>query len=293
MRISTLMADPTRERCPDYTLAEFDNERIVFTVDGKTDEEAVEILRALWTIHHARDIGRWERQHEIVAEEEEQRREQVEQEAEQQCALQLEEEEEAKKEEKKKYKNKFAPIPDRPLLATVLLLLSQHALSKLRKGDYVPLHLFMNKGIREAEEDSSGDENLLTLVQTDKGPTFQTSASVKAKKHKVKDKALSQEEFAEANYRMLNAMRQQDWPVKRLDMVRYFWLALEGHSWRHDLSEYHKCTLLLYQGRVRRDWHKTLGTPDAFRLLPLQVGRLNDYHQELLDNVYAAKIEAM
>jgi hypothetical protein len=55
-----LMADPTRERCPDYMLAEFDNECIVFTVDGKTDEEAVEILRALWTIHHVRDIGRWE-----------------------------------------------------------------------------------------------------------------------------------------------------------------------------------------------------------------------------------------
>jgi uncharacterized membrane protein len=54
------MADPTRECCPDYMLAEFDNECIVFMVDGKTDEEAVEILKALWTIHHARNIGRWE-----------------------------------------------------------------------------------------------------------------------------------------------------------------------------------------------------------------------------------------
>jgi hypothetical protein len=88
-------------------------------------------------------------------------------------------------------------------------------------------------------------------------------------------------------------MRQQDWPVEHLDMVRHFWLALEGHSWRHDPSKYCKCALLLYQGRVRRDWHKTLGTPDAFCLLPLQVGRLNNYHQELLDNAYTAKIEAM
>jgi uncharacterized membrane protein len=54
------MADPTQEHCLDYALAEFDNEHIIFTVDGKTDEEAVEILRVLWTIHHARDIGRWE-----------------------------------------------------------------------------------------------------------------------------------------------------------------------------------------------------------------------------------------
>jgi len=88
-------------------------------------------------------------------------------------------------------------------------------------------------------------------------------------------------------------MRQQDWPAERLDMVRLFWLAIEGHEWRHDPSEYRKRALLLYQGRVRRDWHKTLGTLDAFRLLPLHVGRLNDYHQELLNNAYAAKIEAV
>jgi hypothetical protein len=199
------------------------------------------------------------------------------------------------KEEKKKYKKKFAPIPNRPLPAMALLLPSQHALSKLHKGDYVPLHLFTNKGICEAEEDGSGDEDLLTLVQleTDKGPTFQTSASVKAKKHKVKGEALSWEDFAEANYRMLNAMRHQDWPEEHLDMVRHFWLALEGQSWRHDPSEYRKCALLLYQGRVRRDWHKTLGTTDTFHLLPLQVERLNDYHQELLDNAYTTKIEAV
>ena len=269
------MADPTRERCPDYALPRFDDERLVFTVDGKMDEEAVEILRALWTIHHARDVEAWENQREANTEEERQRREQAEQAVEQQRALQLKEEEEAKKEEKKKYKNKFAPISDRPLPSTALLLPSQHALTKLRKGDYVPLYLFTNKGIREAEEDGSGDEDLLTLVQTDKGPTFQTSASVKVKKHKVKDEALSWEEFRESSYRMLNAMRQQDWLLERLDMFRAFWLALEGHAWRRDPSEYRKRALLLYQGRVRRDWHKTIGTPDAFCLLPLHIGRLN------------------
>ena len=36
-----------------------------------------------------------------------------------------------------------------------------------------------------------------------------------------------------------------------------------------------------------------LGMTDAFHLLPLNAGRLNDYHQELLDNVYASKIEAI
>ena len=76
-------------------------------------------------------------------------------------------------------------------------------------------------------------------------------------------------------------------------MVRDFWVALEMHDWCHDTSETRKRALLLYQGRVRRDWHKTLGTPDAFRLLPLRMDRLHEYHQELLDNAYAAKIEVL
>jgi len=113
----------------------------------------------------------------------------------------------------------------------------------MRKGDYIPLYLFTNKGICKAEEDGLGAKDPLTLVQTDKGLTFQTSASVKVRKHKIKNEVLSWEEFGEVNYRMLNAMRQQDWPAECLDMVRLFWLAIKGHNWRHDPSEYHKHAL--------------------------------------------------
>jgi hypothetical protein len=76
-------------------------------------------------------------------------------------------------------------------------------------------------------------------------------------------------------------------------MFKLFWLALQCDDWRHDPSEYRKCALLLYQGRVGSDWHKTLGTPDAFRLILLHVGHLNDYHQELHDNTYATEIVAV
>ncbi|KAF8547080.1 hypothetical protein OG21DRAFT_1396951, partial [Imleria badia] len=61
------------------------------------------------------------------------------------------------------------------------------------------------------------------------------------------DEHLSWEEFSQANYRMLNAMKQQEWPIDRIDMVRDFWVTLETHDWCHDLSEYRKRALLLYQ----------------------------------------------
>ena len=88
-------------------------------------------------------------------------------------------------------------------------------------------------------------------------------------------------------------MRQQEWPEEWVNMVCNFWIAFETHTWRHDLSEYHKRALLLYQGRVCRDWHKTLGTLAAVCLLPLNEDHLNELHQELLDNVYMAKIDAV
>ncbi|KAF8546457.1 hypothetical protein OG21DRAFT_1426972 [Imleria badia] len=287
------MADPNLEVCPDYALPEFEDERLIFTLDGKAEEEAIALLRNLWGLSNARDIEAWERQRAADAEVKRQHIELARQQVEQQRALRAQEEADAKKEEQKKFKNKFTPLPNRPLPDIALILPSQHVLNKLCKGDYVALFLFTNKGIREAEEDGSGDEDLLTLVQTDKGPTFQTSASVKAKKHRVKDEALSWEEFSQANYRMLNAMRQQEWPADCLKMIHDFWIAIETHSWRHDPSEHRQRALLIYQGRIRKDWHKTLGMVDAFCLLPLHAGHLNDYHQELLDNAYASKIDAI
>ena len=252
------MADPNLKVCPDYQWPEFDDVWLVFTLNGKTKEEAVVLLRNIWGLNNARAIENWQHQCMEEAEAERQCIEFAEQEAEQQWALHKEEKVEAKREERKKYKNKFTPISNRPLSDATLILPPQHALTKLCKGDYVPLYLFTNKGIWEAEKDGSGDEDLLTLVQTDKGPTFQSSVSVKAKKHKVKDKVLSLEEFSQANFRMLNAMHQQEWAADLLEMVRNFWIAIETHNWQHDPSKYCQCTLLVYQDRIHKDWHKML-----------------------------------
>ncbi|KAG6373154.1 hypothetical protein JVT61DRAFT_6770 [Boletus reticuloceps] len=127
----------------------------------------------------------------------------------------------------------------------------------------------------------------------DKGPTFQTVACAKAKKHKVKDEHLSWEEFSQAKYCKIVAMKQQEWPEERIKMVHNFWIAFEMHDWRHDTSEYCKKALLLYQGRIRTDWHKTLGTSAAFCLLLLCKDHLDDLHHELLDNAYAAKMDTV
>ncbi|KIK76808.1 hypothetical protein PAXRUDRAFT_17927 [Paxillus rubicundulus Ve08.2h10] len=174
------MTNPHKEECLNHMLPEFKEARLLFMVEGKTDEEAAALLSNLWDFNNNK--------------------------------AKLEE-------EQKKYKKEISPIPNRPLQTTSLLLPLQHALNKLCKGEYIPLYFFTNKGIREAEDDGSRDEDLLTLIQIDKGPMFQMAASAKAKKHMVRDKHLTWEEFSQANYCMITMMKQQEWPDEQISMI--------------------------------------------------------------------------
>ena len=62
LALSRTMANPNREVCPDYALPEFDDARLLFTVDGKTDEEAATLLKNLWNLKNTKEIANWERQ---------------------------------------------------------------------------------------------------------------------------------------------------------------------------------------------------------------------------------------
>ncbi|KIK74997.1 hypothetical protein PAXRUDRAFT_19358 [Paxillus rubicundulus Ve08.2h10] len=194
------MSNPHNEVCPDYLQPEFTKAQLVFTVEGKSEEESVVFLKTIWQFNNARDIEKWDGQCEVEAE-----------------ANHLAKETTPWRRKGSAYSKSRK---QRPLPATALLLPPQHTLNKLRKGDYVPLHYFTNRGIREVEEDTASmEDNILTLVQSDTGPTFQTSVSIRAKEYKVKDEHLTWEEFSQANYQMFNAMWQQDWPNECIIMI--------------------------------------------------------------------------
>ena len=125
------MANPHFDECLDYLSPDFEEARLMFTVDRKTDKEAALILRNLWIFSNAKAIEAWDWQ--CAAENEERQLQLVQAEQEEECLRTLceEEAEQAKLDEWKKYKNKFAPIPECPLPATALLLPSQHTLNKL------------------------------------------------------------------------------------------------------------------------------------------------------------------
>ncbi|KIK79782.1 hypothetical protein PAXRUDRAFT_160331 [Paxillus rubicundulus Ve08.2h10] len=145
------MSNPYNGVCPDYLQLEYTEAQPVFTVEGRLEEEAAAFLKTIWQFNNARDIVKWDNQCEAEVEVNRLAKENETLEEERQRILQEQEVEMASQEEQKKYKNKFVPIPNKPLPAIVLLLPLQHTLNKLHKGDYIPLHYFTNRGIHKVE----------------------------------------------------------------------------------------------------------------------------------------------
>ena len=127
------MSNPDDKFCLDYLQPEFAKARLIFTVEGKSKEEAAIFLETIWQFNNTRDIMRWDNQHKAETEVEHLAKVNKTHEEERQCILYEQEAITAKLEEWKKYKNKFILIPNKPLSAIALLLLPQHTLTSFTR----------------------------------------------------------------------------------------------------------------------------------------------------------------
>ncbi|KAG9314869.1 hypothetical protein JVU11DRAFT_3968 [Chiua virens] len=163
------MNNPHLKAQPNFSLQDYVDARLIFMVEGKTDEEATALLKEVWHFNHYRAIAAWDQQRRTEQEELEQACRQKELDH----AAHKQEHQLALQEERKKHKNKFLPISNRPLPSHSLFIPLQHTLNKLNKGEYVPLYYFSNKGMHEAKEKTPNlDDDVLTLTHTDGGPVW-------------------------------------------------------------------------------------------------------------------------
>ena len=167
---------------------------------------------------------------------------------------------------------------------------SPHALRRLRKGEYVELHYFTNKGLAEAQSIShSVDDEALTLIQDDQGlHTFVPISAAKAKETMIPDHELTWPQIDEATHRMLQSMKECGWGVDRTDAHLHFWMNLSAHEWRHDADDAACQALILYQATYRRRWHDTLGTPSSFNLKYVDEEALTKFKFKITSKLQAA-----
>jgi hypothetical protein len=136
----------------------------------------------------------------------------------------------------KKNRNKFLPFNNVKVTSTIPITPSPHALRKLRKGEYVELHYFTNKGLAEAQSIShSVDDDALALLQDEQGlHSFVPIAVAKAKETVIPDHKLTWPQIDEATHRLLQAMKENGWEVDCIDAHLQFWMNLSAHEWRHN-----------------------------------------------------------
>ncbi|KIL00545.1 hypothetical protein PAXRUDRAFT_129583 [Paxillus rubicundulus Ve08.2h10] len=128
--------DPAAEiETPDYSTAEFNQERQELRVAGFTEEQAIAVLQRLYHVQEQkeRDIRARERQEALLAE-----AEAGEWAAQLQCQRE-DEDVQALQEESKKHKSKFAPIPDTLVPMEPVIMAAQAVLRKLKNHQFVEM----------------------------------------------------------------------------------------------------------------------------------------------------------
>ncbi|KIN97237.1 hypothetical protein M404DRAFT_32459 [Pisolithus tinctorius Marx 270] len=199
----------------------------------------------------------------------------------------------ARKKKRKKYKAKFTPIRNIKAPTGPVNIPAPYASRKLLKGEYCELYFFTNAGLAEAESfNPSVDDEALTLLKTDSGQHLWVPASATRDKASViKDEDLTWEQFGEAALRMVEAMRNHDWPEESVQMHIDFWTALESHPWRRSPREHYKRALLLYQSQQRQRWHRSNLGSYRWSLAELNEELLNTAKDEILDNERTKQLE--
>ncbi|KAI5980777.1 hypothetical protein EDD15DRAFT_2430257 [Pisolithus albus] len=134
---------------PDFATAEHAQQRQLLVDTGLSEEQA-----AAWDARQA-ERTRVQLETERAQQEENERRRQAEEEL----------RETVHNEERKKYKNKFAPVVDAPLPIGPVHIPSRIALTRMKKGEYIEMWYFTNKGIRAAETSSTRSSKKQQLLR--------------------------------------------------------------------------------------------------------------------------------
>ncbi|KAF8063371.1 hypothetical protein FPV67DRAFT_1387749, partial [Lyophyllum atratum] len=138
---------------------------------------------------------------------------------------------------------------------------SRFALNKLKDFDYIELSYFTPEACDSAaKHDFSIGSEAFTFM------------------HVIPDEELQWEQMTLASTSMVAHMLKAHWPKEHLEALRTFYYNIINHKWRATRDGY--AALLIYQARVRREWHHQLEDLDGDGAF--NIGIINDV---LLSNI--------
>ncbi|KIK72411.1 hypothetical protein PAXRUDRAFT_22020 [Paxillus rubicundulus Ve08.2h10] len=260
------MADPSFERCPDFTGEAYRAIRDALAqAVNENDQQVTERLTAAWDADHTLWVEAWNQQQLVKAQiQAEAERMQLEQEAEAHQLAEEEAERECKEAEKKKPKmNDFDETSSVP--SVIVQRPSQHALQKLSTFDFIDLWYFSPAGCTEATRNNRANaDDTFSISKVDEILTLRSIASVKASRNAIEDHKLTFEVFLQAKNNFLFYAKSALWPSKHLDTLTEFFWNIETHPMRAKPNG--NTIVLTYASRVRYNWHDDLKANRAFNI---------------------------
>ncbi|KAF8954180.1 hypothetical protein BDZ97DRAFT_1641625, partial [Flammula alnicola] len=204
-----IMNNPHLLQCPDYTVDLYSDERNNLTGAGLSEQAALALLQNMWKKANDIDKLKWDERvnaEQLAAEADSLARHEA-----QQAAIALKEQEAiaAEKEEMKKNKSKYFPVNmNRVAPKGRDVIPSTAVMTKLKKGDYVPLYHFTNDGLDRVDHDPTAESNNSTRLVTnpDGSLSWEPVLNNKSINAVKSDAELSIEDFCHASPRMLTAM---------------------------------------------------------------------------------------
>ena len=283
--MARLQINPALLESPDYASPTYALARAPLINANTTEEQAIQILKDIWTAGNDADKLTWQLQ---VDEDEalltEQRRVQSEVD-DLRAQAEVEEAETLRKDEVKKNKSKYLPIPDRDVPTVAPVVAANYAIRKMEKGLYVELWYYTNAGLDEAFRNSNTiDDEAMTMLRLPNGSTsWVPAAATKTALAVTDDKNILWEDFCQAAPRMILAMEEADWPQDRVQMIAKFWGNLQVHELRSSRDPLDQKTLLIYQAEQRRLWHLAITSPRG----AYNISRINEeIMRKTRDKVY-------
>jgi hypothetical protein len=278
-----ILHDPHLEIRPDHAGPHYDVLRNALVQNGMTPEQALQALNDSWTQNHDARALAWDQQ---VADDAAQAAQDVNQGPQQQPEDLVPQDppqpgEVAVEGEKKKQKmkdfddaasvgNYIAPRP------------SQYALRRLEDFEYVELWYFTPEGCSDATQlQTTQHDDAFGLTKVDDFVTLKSISSVKASKNVVVDADLSFRQISMAKNALIPLMTKYQWTEKSIKAFAQMFTLLELHPYRQ--REFGERALIIYQARVRREWHDQLKIGSAFNIGILNEDLLQGVYRELLD----------
>lgn len=251
--------DPNPLQCPNFTIEEWQAARDeIIANNPNTDHNgAAAILAVGWRATNNEQKRRWAAQ-QTADQQDEQARTAQQQAEEARDAEDMERRSaDAAEEERKKYKQKFIPVPDRPLTADLLIYaIAESARITLRKAEFVELYFCTPQGIQAALRNPRRMLEASSVGQDEDGNLTLTSrAAIQAAKGLIEDDDLTMEQFCLATPIFLQQAALAGWPEDRICMFAQFWDALQNHQWRWNIDPLRARALIRYQAVQRRRWH--------------------------------------